>query len=204
MTPGIRAVPGRPRFFVRGDAAADLGFIRSVVKTGNPGEFEFPDAPPPIPAQSILGQGAEVEAEVRPLLLSAGAGVAFTVDVGERRLRIKPSVEYHWDEVEVSGLVTNVSGPDDDLRFVRLQGGGERSYHAIGPGLEVEMDVARWGDFGMSLFLTARGFKFLGDRDIEFSDTDEMTGESASWRYERASWGFQGGVGFRFRWAPRY
>lgn len=208
MTPGIRAIPGSPRFFVRGDVGADLGFTRSVAKEGSPGEFVFPPNQPNPPPSTITGQGSQLEAAVKPLVASAGAGIAFTLDVGERRLRFKPSVEYHWDEVEASGLVANVGGTAGNLEFVRLQGSDEKSYHAIGPGLEVEMDVAQWGEIGMSLFLNGRGFKFLGDRDIEFTDpsgADCPGGPEpcASWRYERAAWGFHGGVGFRFRWAPR-
>jgi hypothetical protein len=214
MTPGLTSVPGRPRLFAHADAAASFGFTRDVAKEGLPGEFELaPGDPPPITREeTIRGQGSTTTVEVKPLLISAGAGVAFTVDAWERRLRIKPSVEYLREEIAVSGVVNravqirsdadqkNVVFPDD-FRLIELRGSEKRVFHGVGPGLELELDTARAGPLMLAVYVAGQAYAFLGDLEIEFSDTNEYE-EAATWSAEKNRWGFRAGVGLRFRWVP--
>jgi len=226
MTPGVTSVPGRPRLFVHGDAAVSFAFTRDIAKEGIPGAFEvapnvvFPNE------RSIRGQGSTTTAELKPLLISAGAGVAFTVDAWERRLRIKPSVEYLREEIEVSGTVrravqTRVGDPpdipppatedfpDDGFRLIELSGGDKRAFHGIGPGLEIEMDAGRAGPLVLAVYVAGQAYAFLGDLEMEFSDRNalvnevgEVEYETATWSFEKKRWGFRTGVGLRFRWVP--
>jgi hypothetical protein len=211
MTPGLSFVPGRPRLFLHGDVAAQFGFERDVVKEGNPGEMpRVDDGGLPIPELAVPGQGSVVTAEAGQFLFSAGAGVAFTVEAWERRLRIKPSVEYMQEKIEVTGVVHRAedTNPDDPStvadRFIEMQGSGKKTYRGIGPGLEVELDTARAGPFMLTIFLNGAAYKILGDREISFTDsfTDEHGTETAAWSFEKDPWSYRAGVGLRFRWLP--
>jgi hypothetical protein len=228
MSPALTQSFGKPRFFVHGDAAPSFAFTRTLAREGAPASCAFADpipaecAPPPLnsnanPAVSeptVLGQGSETSAEVKTWLFSGGAGVAFTVPVGERRIRIKPSVEYMQEEVEVEGTVhrairtgtpaPQAPFPDGILpryRGIVLSGSDSMTLHGIGPGLEIEMDTRRAGPFLLSLFVSGQAYKFLGKREISFSDSNEY-GETAEWNYEHHSWSYRGGVGMRFRFLP--
>jgi hypothetical protein len=212
MTPGLTSVPGRPRLFVRGDAAASFAFTRDVAKEGSPGEFEVsPNVVYPT-QETIRGQGSATTAEVKPLLISAGAGVAFTVDAWERRLRVKPSVEYMREEIEATGVLhraarTRVDPPPtvdefpEGFRLIELSGDKKQVFHGIGPGLEIEADTGRAGPLILTVYLAGQAYAFLGDLEMEFSDTNEY-GETATWRFEKDRWGYRAGVGVRFRWVP--
>jgi hypothetical protein len=213
MTPGLSFAPGRPRLFLHGDFAAQFGFERDVVKEGNPGEMPRVDSEGrPIPELAISGQGSVVTAETEQFVFSAGAGVAFTLEAWERRLRIKPSVEYIQEEIDVTGIVhraedtTPPPAPGDTTadRFIEMGGSGKKTYRGIGPGLEVELDTARAGPFMLTIFLNGAAYKILGDREILFTDsyTDEFGTETAAWSFEKDPWSYRAGVGLRFRWLP--
>lgn len=231
MTPAVTQRFGKPRFFVHGDAAPSFAFTRALAREGAPAACGFAD---PIPAAcapptlnpnisiqvsetSILGQGSDAAVEVKPWLISGGAGMALTVPIGERRIRIKPSVEYMQEEVEVSGTIHRAvqiqdprplfPGPGTPpptiprYRGIVLSGSGSKTFHGIGPGLEIEMDTRRAGPFLLALFVSGQAYRFLGDREISFSDANEF-GETAEWSYEHHAWSYRGGVGMRFRFLP--
>jgi hypothetical protein len=207
MTPALADVPGRPRLFVHGDAAASFSTGRDLAKEGVPDVFSIPPGVNFPTANVVQGQGSATSAEVETLLVSAGLGVAFTVDAWERRIRIKPSVEYLREEIEVTGIV-NRAFPDvvparglEDFRLVSLRASDSEVYHGLGPGLEVELDAARTGPFVLSVFLGGKALAFLGDLEFDLSETNEDD-ESAAWQFEKDRWAYQGGVGLRFRWVP--
>jgi hypothetical protein len=220
MTPGLTSVPGRPRLFVHGDAAVSFAPTRDVAKEGLPEEFELDPSANVASERLIRGQGSTTTAELKPLLISAGAGVAFTIGTGERRLRIKPSVEYLREEIEVTGVVRRVvtthtdPAPDPEefrnypctersgFRCIELSGGKKKVFHGVGPGLEIEWDAARAGPFVLAVYLAGQAYAFLGDLEVEFEDRNEL-GEWARWSFEKSSWGYRGGVGLRFRWVPK-
>ncbi len=118
MTPGLASVAGRPRLFFHGGAAAYFGPERNLAREGAPGMV--PETAAVLtPAVALPGQGIQTSVEVDRLLLSAGAGVAFTIDAWGRRLRIKPSFEYLREELEVSGLMAQAFKTDSGLGVIR-------------------------------------------------------------------------------------
>ena len=133
--------------------------------------------------------------------------MAFTLEWGERRIRIKPSVEWMREKIETTGEVrravplVGVPGDPSDFREIVLSGSDSKVYHGIGPGLEVETEPVRPGPFMMTVYLSAQAYSFLGDLDITFSDVNEF-GEFADWKFEKNRWAYRGGVGLRFRWQP--
>jgi hypothetical protein len=209
MTPRALDDFGRPRAFVHLDLSAALGFSYDVAKEGDPGKLRAPEIP--VPEGEISGQGSVVEAEIDPLVLTSGLGVAFAVDVGEWHFRIKPSLEYMRQEVEVRGRLrraVRLTPPPPaatlDYRFIELGGGKSHTLHGLGPGLEFEVDAARVESFVISVFIGGQAYRMLGDRDVRITDSQtSMAGtESAVWRFEMEEWLYRGAMGVRFRWLP--
>jgi hypothetical protein len=229
MTPGLKKLPGRPRFYVAGDVSWSFGFNRDVAKEGDPGEFLFPPGFN-VPEASVKGQGSRATIEPEDLVVGANAGMAFSVDIGERRLRIKPNVGYLRQELVYTGSVNRAllinTGNGSNLVVppiqptwgeIEIKAEDQEVYHAIGPGLELEFDAARAGPIMLSVFANANAYKIIaGDRTIEMEGTDtwenylpqEFGGgtqtrtESAEWKFVKAPWSYRGSVGLRFRWVP--
>jgi hypothetical protein len=158
---------------------------------------------------TVRGQGSRAKAQVKRLVLSGGGGVAFSLDLFERRIRIKPSFEYLREEIDLIGSVRRVvkltqtvnprqPQPLDGFRQVVLATSGEQTLEAIGPGLEIEADTLRLGPFLLSVYAAGRGYHFLEKLDETLTATNEF-GESATWTFEGESWAWRGGVGLRFR-----
>jgi hypothetical protein len=210
-TPSFFRPGGQPRLFLHGDVAGAFGFKRTIAGEGKPEDMVFPPTLPPgtiDPGEEVItGQGSRTFAETKPLLITAGAGVAFTLALWDRTLRIKPSVEYIREEIEVTGLVhraVQINSPStglEDFRLIELSASDSKVYHGIGPGIEFEADAARAGDFMLSVYLAGQGYYFLGDLAVEMSDTNEY-GEIARWAFEKNPWGWGARVGLRFRWVP--
>jgi hypothetical protein len=221
MTPGVTALPGSPRLFVHGGAELALSSEYDIAKEGTLGEFSFLDDEKPLEKRrrrplegTVGGQGSVTAVNVEPLVVKGGAGVAFTVDALDRRFRIKPSIEYKREEIKAEGEIARaVSLFADSLIFpqaqveaqrpreLRLKGSQKKVYHGFGPGLEVEMDAARAGPFMMTVFIGAKAYRFIGNRKLEFTTTNDR-GESATWEFEKHRWAYEGGMGVRFRLHP--
>ena len=216
MAPSWTPLPGRPRLFVHGDLSAVFAFDRDIAKEGSPGKMVNPEQAE-FPEVAVLGQGSKASAEVQPLVASAGAGIAFSLDVWQRRLRIKPSVEWFREEVRFSGSVdravlTNPGVKSPTLstwQFITMRGGRSRTFTGTGPGLELEVDTLRAGPFMATLFASAQAYRILGNRKVKFKSSFQTTAPelggqvvNADWSFEKEAWTFRGGLGLRFRWVP--
>ena len=211
MTPALRPRTGPsldPRGFVHVDVSYSFAPEYNLPSIGNPGPFSR--ASPPnqnLYTESILGQGGRNTSSVKPLLVSAGAGIAFTFHAGDRVVRVKPSVEYLREEVTVSGLVrravrnANPSRTLDDFRTINLAAHGTYVYHGLGPGLEVELETGRTGPFVVALYLGARAWSFF-DNEERVLQASNQYAEEATLTFEKNDWAFSGNLGFRFRFVP--
>jgi hypothetical protein len=208
MTPRFYEKFGKPRAFVHVDGAGAFGFRRTIAGNRKPGDMNFDPGEAPTPGEEVVtGQGTRIFAEVDPFLFSAGIGVAFTADIWDRTVRFKPSFEYMREEVTVTGIANRAvqlefpGTSSDSYRFVEFSDEETRVFNGIGPGFEVEGDVARAGPFMLSVYADALGYYFVGDREVNLSDSNEY-GEYAEWKFEKQEWGWGGRVGLRFRWLP--
>ena len=193
--------------------------------------------PAQLPDQSFeengaQGQGVSTTSTFNLLGWGANFGVAFPAQIYRRQLRIKPYVAWINYQVESNGVVVDAectpppvpAPPQQELRLsrciptktqptvgalreTRLTGSASRRYNAIGPGLDVELDVARFNNWlGVSLFAGARAYRTLGDRTIEYSDSasfsDAFGNDTAfaTWEVEVAPWMYRGHIGIRFQW----
>ena len=108
MTPRLLEGYGSPRLFVRGGAGRswDSEDLTAENKPGNPEEILLPSGGPP-PIEGVVGTGTGIRTMFSPYFYTASAGVAFTIPLEERTLRIKPSVEYRRGSVEIEGVVSH-------------------------------------------------------------------------------------------------
>ena len=219
MTPSPLAGWSRPRLFVHGDLAAAFSFERNVAGVESPDEFALPPGIIVVPGtdseaqnveeRSIVGQGTRSRIQVRRLVWSAGGGIAFRFDVLGRRIRIKPSIEYLRQELDLIGVAhraVKLQEPTSvtslrHFRLISLTREEQESYDGLGPGLELEIDAARLGPLVSSVYVMGRGYHLFGDLETTFSQVNQY-GETATWTFEPESWVWRGGVGFRVRWQP--
>jgi hypothetical protein len=206
MTPSWEPLGERNRFFVHGGVAGNFGFERDLAKEGAPGPFIAPTVPLFGSEDLVRGQGSVTRVEPTGFQASAGVGFSITIDTEWRPIRIKPSLEYLVEEVQVSGLVHRAVSVDPAIPsfdFVSISGAEEQFFHSIGPGLEIEADITRKGPLLLALTASGGAYHLLGDSDVEFSSTDATGTESATWSYRKDPWTYRFDVGMRFRWAPR-
>ena len=206
MTPSWEPLGERTRFFVHGGVAGNFGFERDLAKEGAPGPFIVPTDPFFNDEILVRGQGSVIRVEPTGFQASAGVGFSITIDTEWRPIRIKPSLEYLVEEVQISGLVHRAMSDDPAIPsfdLFAISGAEEKFFHSIGPGLEIEADITRKGPLLLALTASGGAYHLLGDRDVEFSSTDATGTQSATWSYRKEPWTYRFDVGVRFRWAPR-
>jgi hypothetical protein len=211
MTPSLAEPAGRPRIFISGGVRFAPKVERSLAREGNPGSMLIPDpVPDAYDAQFIANQGSDVSAYIEPWVWRAGLGVAFTVPVRERRLQIKPSVEYYQERVKIEGTVTNATDkpepipptrrPDEVFELTELGASTTETFRGLGPRLALELDAAQSGPVGVSVFVEVAAYWLLGERDVSFGATDGT--QSAVFGFEKSPVAFDAGLGIRFSWRP--
>lgn len=220
-SPVILDVSGRPRLFSHADVGFAYGVEDPVVSEGDPG-----DPPVLILGSNALGgilhRGSSVRAEGKPLILSGGLGSEFAFEAFERGFRVRPTLEwmYHRDtikntlgggEVEVAGSEATACNPCRTL-FIKTQ--TEKGFHSIGPGIELEADIGRAGQFLVGFYGNFRALYIVGDRKVNMRSTGSWTrtdnGQPSTvradttfvTRYEREPWHYRFGAGIRFLWSP--
>ena len=205
------------RPFAHGGLGVNFGISRDIGKERTTGPFEVPPIPnavrdTPSVEDAVLGQGTTMTVQNEPVFFTVGTGLAFAFDAMDRRIRVKPSFEYLWEQVTGRGVVhravlENPRPPTgtpprvtiDDFRLINLNREETRDFHGIGPGLEIEMDVSRKDtDTVVSVFAAGSAYHWVGGRDFGFRKTNDL-GESADFRVNRDPWSWRLGVGVRIR-----
>jgi len=232
MAPAL-SIPTRPRLFMSGEILPTFASRRNLALDGDPGCVRGPepdavcakDEEPgsrtrPFTALGANGKGTRTSAKVDTLVFGVSLGVAFPLQIGERQLRIKPSVGWINYKVEAQGLVvdaecdpeircTDVRTNPGFLRETILTGGDSQRFNGIGPGLDIEMDAGRHGPLGISLFMGGRAYAVVGDRTISFGDEKTFTDQISDPGTDRAvaqfevkvdPWIFRAHLGIRFHW----
>jgi hypothetical protein len=216
-TPVLLDVPGSPRLF----AHADVGFVYSledpVTTEGDPGGR--PSLPIGNTFQSITNVGSSVRAEAKPLVLSGGVGPEFSFQAFDRGFRVRPTLEwmYRRDTMKVTlgggeteSLTSDACTPSCRTLFIKSQ--TEKGYHSLGPGIELETDAGRVGDFLLGFYGSFRAYYLVGDRKANLrlqGSWTRLDGQPTtradtvfSTRYERDPWHYRFGMGFRVLWSP--
>jgi hypothetical protein len=230
----VLPVPTRPRVFLAGEILPTFSSERDVAVDGDPGCVAGPRPGDPcasslteIPRTTFgedaaTGTGTTVSAQVDTWAFGAQLGVAFPVRFRNRQLRIKPSFGWINYQVKAGAFVVDadcdpnarctISEPIGGLilpgflRETTLEAHVSKNFNGIGPGLEIEMDAARAGPVGVSLFLGGHAYRLLGDRSIQFgadeSFDDQLGMDEAVGEFEvdLNPWMYRGHVGIRFHW----
>jgi hypothetical protein len=176
---------------------------------------------------SANGEGTKLTTNVDTLVFGANLGVAFPIRAANRQLRIKPYFGWINYKVDANAVVVNAAcNPPSQctdqsveiipgfppviipgfLRETVLQASDTKRFDAIGPGLDVEMDVGRYGPLGVSLFLGARAYRVLSDRSFSFNASESFDDQlgtdvaKGSFKVEVDSWMYRGNLGIRFEW----
>ena len=216
-TPVILDLPGRPRLFAHADVGYTYDLEDPVATVGNPGDQ------PVLPLGqanriAILNQGASVRAEAKPLVFSGGVGTVFSFEAFDRGFRLRPTLEwmYRRDTMKNALGSGESEGPTDDCTFdcrtLFIRSQTEKGYHSLGPGMELEADVGRAGDFLVGFYGSFRAFYLVGDRKANLRSTgswrrldNQPTTRADSTlitRYEREPWHYRFGFGLRLLWSP--
>lgn len=180
--------------------------------------FAFPD-------EEANGDGQDTITSYDRDMFGAKAGLAFPVEFMGRRFWLRPSVGWIVYEVEVEGILvdpscspsgsstqctnTYLSGDLVNEGFLResiLKGSQTEVFHGIGPGLDVEMYVGRFGAVATTLFIGGQAYYIPGSREVEAragEAYDDLLGQdlhTATWRARVAPWFVRGNLGIRFQW----
>lgn len=218
MTPSPISSWGKPRLFVHGDVAASFDSGWNTAKDNNAGRVNFPiidvdmdGVPDPVqpPVASARGAGSTARHEAQTARFSAGLGVAFEFLLLDRTLRLRPSVEYQWQETEFRvrvGAAESLGGTTNcPCRILQLDTRESHAFHGIGPAVELELDTGRAGPFILSLYAGIQSYYTIGQREIRVRTAgafDDGKLSSAETTFERDPWSFNGILGIRFRWMP--
>lgn len=221
MTPALDIVPGAPRVFGAVEFLPTFASKSTVALQGVATEFKIPDFEPRFfPANAISGTGSRVDAEVMTSIFAANLGVAFAFEVRERLLRVKPAVGWiRWGVIaEGKALDAYKDDPDvfppvfappfygSNIRLVEISGRGSGFFNAVGPGLEIEMELGRRGPFRPVMFLGGFAYRTVGEDSIVFTEqttVNDPLGEAtygARWTFQVDPWTYRAALGFRLRW----
>jgi hypothetical protein len=220
-TPVVLDVEPQVRLFGRFGAATSFDGRFGATNEGAPGKLiipvidlngdGIPDGEPFV--NTISGLGSSTQSRSEPLILSASLGADLLFEFVGRRLHVKPSIEWIWQEDQVVGLLgfaesMNVP-PDDPNRcpcrtgFIRAE--KIEAFNGIGPGLEFELEASRIGQGLLTVYFGAKAFYAL-DTEVVLNATARLSDDSGdiSLRavYERNQWDYLAGVGFRLHWLP--
>jgi len=212
-------IPLQPRVFLEGEIAAVSNQKRRVAREGTPEGITLPpfnpDNPGSISDVLITGVGSVTNADIKNRQYGVALGLFIPFRMGDLDLALKPGTRYLRRTMEFDGRVIAARRPDPSAppfagtQEIFLSADDELDIDAIGPSLEIEIDVARWWDnVGASLFFGGGAYRILGDRDVSFSDTrtvpNPITGAPENFQADFSSevdpWIFHGSVGLRVRW----
>jgi len=222
-TPALSRLPADPRVFVHVDAALAFDTEEPVATEGDPGPIKINSVGNTgvvSPVVGSEGQGSATRVEAQSPIVSAGLGLAFELSLWDRKLRIKPSVEWEWQEDQLRQLIgaveSNGTNPAScnmpSCRTLFLDETAKQGFHSIGPGLELEIESTRIGDTVLTVYASGRAYHLLGSRGFELENFGiwKTNGVRQAGRrptkltstYERDPWHFSIGVGLRFLWRP--
>lgn len=218
VSPVVLDAPGRPRLFGRAEVGYTFDLYDPVASEGNP---NFPPFVPPSTrptATAIENVGSALRVEAKPLVLSGGIGTQFQFEAFDRGFRFRPSLEwmYRRDTIKtvLGGGETEAASGDvcTPCRLLFIKAQTEKGFHALGPGVELEADVGRVGQFMVGFYGSFRAYYLVGDRKANFTSTgswqrtDNQPTNRADTafvtRYEREPWQYRFGMGLHIFWSP--
>jgi len=208
QTPQLLPFKWSPRIFIGGEIVNVSAQTRTFAREGNPSKLQEPDQAI-FPSNAILGQGSSTRSDADTVLYGASVGVSFPIQIGDWRVSIKPSARYLNQEFDFYGVVLNAErqGILDNLpptQTVEIRARKSLDVHAVGPGLEIEIDAARVKSIAASVFISGGAYRVLSDRDTAFSKLVEDNLQTGDYRGDFTAkidpWIYRASAGFRVKW----
>jgi hypothetical protein len=208
QTPQLLARKWSPRLFIGGEILNVSSQRRQIAREGDPSNIDEEPDSPTFPDEIILGQGSATRSDADNIMFGANFGVSIPFEVGDWRISVKPQARYLKQEIDFTGVVLDADRlgfpGSDPTRKVEIYGKNTLDVHALGPGLEIEIDAARVGSISASVFVSGGGYRVLSDRKVSFSTTTTSNlGTGAfrgDWTAEIDQWIYRANAGFRVRW----
>ncbi len=198
MTPRLIELPLDlgPRLFVNAELAFAFPPKRSTANEGDLTSLRLPEVhfspsggPTAYGTIGVAGAGSELVSRPKPVSYGVQLGLAFPVEVLNRRIMIKPSAAWIQYRIGLSGRVLaalkdDINGyaayldPDNATgvglygsmrREIDLSANKTQTINGIGPGVEVELDSGRFGQFSAAVFASAHAYKVLGKRKFRLT-----------------------------------
>jgi hypothetical protein len=220
MAPEFDSVPGDPRLFLNAEFIPSFAPVSQVAGEGVASIFILPERlendPQFFLQEQISGPGSRLTAQTMTVVIAAALGVAFPFEVRDRYVRVKPTVGWIRYGVVTEGLVNDVYKDDipgsdpaiggANIRFVTLHDRGSDFFNGIGPGLEIEVELGRFGSIRPAIYMDGHAYRLLGNQTITLHDGayfNDALGEAiyrATWRFRVDDWMFRAGLAVRIRW----
>ncbi len=207
-SPPIAPLPFAPRVAGLIGLSSGIRAGQDLAREGAPGKLEQPVGVPGLPEAGVTGQGSNLNAGFGSYFLNGNLGMSFELELLDRRLSVTPSFEWAIYQMRLAGAVRRAfrqtTTPLANTRFVAMDALGRKVLRGIGPGLEVELEAARFGPLVSSVAVSGQAYRLFGDRDRVFvaSFSDGAGNESATWRAKFHRWTYRGGLGVRLYWRP--
>ena len=93
---------------------------------------------------------------------TGGVGTIWSFEAFDRTFRVRPSLEWMYQRQTIKGILSAGENEGTDAffcepcRLLFIANETEKGYHSLGPGLELEVDVGRAGDFLIATTRAAR------------------------------------------------
>ncbi|MFP8870150.1 MAG: hypothetical protein VCB43_01180, partial [Myxococcota bacterium] len=238
MTPRIPKIDILPfdigiRGFVSGEVMAVFPPSRATANEGSLDGLFFPEElkdPVLYPSAAIGGGGSEVRSEQDTFEFAAAIGISIPINVLNRTVRIKPSFGWLHYRLKFSGRLlhaikddvngelsgnspTNIGTFGPNTRIIDLQRNLTKNIHAIGTGVEVELESGKFGPIGAAVFASIHGYKVVGDRKFKFQSSQSFADGTAAggdglladtyratWEHEIDPWIYRMKMGLRFHY----
>lgn len=211
MAPAIANGFGRPQPFLHLDVMHPLGLEVDTAREGSPDGFNIPDFGVPdtrIPADAVGGQGMKTEVEMKSPAIAAGIGLSFSFELFDQNFRARPSIQYFQQRVEMNGVVLDAEGERvlsggvliEDFDLTVLKRNSNKVLHALGGGVEIEMDFAEIPGGKLSLGAGVHVYHLQGGRSFGFSASDGTN--TATWGGKVDPLVYRGAFSLRYRFLP--
>jgi len=209
QTPRLLPHEWSPRIFIGGEISYVSAQRRPLAREGNPSKITFDPGAAPFPGNAILGQGSATYSDADTVLYGASIGVSIPVQIGDWRVSLKPSARYLNQEFLFTGVVVNAErggflGDQPPTQTFDIRADDSFDVHAVGPGLEIEIEAARVGSIAASVFISGGAYKVLSDRKVSFSGEARDNLDIGSYRgfftAEIDPWIYRANLGFRVKW----
>lgn len=228
MTPAPIDIATHPRLFFDVSILPALTLESSIARDGDPGAFGLPEkitgAASFVAERLVLGSGQKITSQQQGVQFHAGLGVAFTFELEEGQVRIKPSLHYSRTENKVSAVAKRavrilnndptvvIDGRSqrfrslDHFRLISIGDSFTEVYHAAGPALEIEyVTQETFGPFGVSLFIKGVASHIFGDLKTEFVGSNPLIPEeTVRFKLKNDPWSYMATAGIRLSFSPDF